>query len=150
VRTRIHVAVLSLFVLGNLASCPEAPAASDCYDGKLVRSWVELPLGFAEGSSFLEKSIYRGGDRIAIGIVQGFTQKELLDSDRLDRVLSLVRLSFSQPRFITRADARNPRVTMLLLYFLEHQFEDKNTQKKIIDTQLYVSSQVEQGAGGPG
>jgi hypothetical protein len=121
---------------------PKALSTSDCYEPELVRSWVELPLGIAEGSSFLEQSIYWAGDRIAIGIMQGFTQKELLDRERLNRILSLVRLSFSQRKLITSEDSRNPRVTMLLLYFLEHEFRDKDTQKNIIETEQYVSSQA--------
>ncbi len=35
---RILVAVLSLFVLWNLRLCSEPAAASECYEGKLVRS----------------------------------------------------------------------------------------------------------------
>lgn len=143
-RTLVLVGLLSLLSSWIVDIRSEPRTESDCYEAKMVRNWVELPLGLPEGSSFLEKYVYRGGDQVATGIVQGFSREELLNRNRLDRILSVVRLSFSQPQFIVRADAKKPRVTMLLLYFLEHEVSDKDAQKKIVETEKYVSSQAEQ------
>jgi hypothetical protein len=121
----------------------EESSAEDCYDDpKLVRSWVELEPWVPQGLSFLEKTIYRSGDGIALGIARAFTQEELVDPDRVNRILSIIRLSFSQPKYIARDQDRTPAVTRLLLSFLEHRFADKTIKKKIVDTEIYVSSQV--------
>lgn len=118
-------------------------SAEDCYDDpKLVRSWVELEPWVPEGLSFLEKTVYRSGDGIALGIARAFTQEELLDPGRLSRILSIIRLSFSQPKYIARDQDRTPAVTRLLLSFLEHQCTDKKLKESIVDTEIYVSSQV--------
>jgi hypothetical protein len=121
----------------------EKPRSKDRYDDpKLVRSWVELEPWVPQGLSFLEKTIYRSGDGIALGIARAFTQEELVDPDRLGRILSIIRLSFSQPKYIVRDQVREPAVTNLLLSFLEHQCADKKLKQSIIDTESYVSSQV--------
>jgi hypothetical protein len=121
----------------------QKPSSEDCCDDpKLVRSWVELEPWVPQGLSFLEKTIYRSGDGIALGIARAFTQEELLDSERIGRILSIIRLSFSRPEYIARAEDRTPSVTMLLLSFLELHCADKKLKQSIIDTETYVSSQA--------
>jgi hypothetical protein len=117
-------------------------SAKDYYDAQSVRSWVELPAGFAEGNSFLEKYIYRGGDRIALGIVHAFTDEEIMNPERLPKILSIIRLSFSRPTYITRDQDREPAVTKLLLFSLEQRCTDKKLAKDVVDTEIYVQSQV--------
>jgi len=131
-----------MYICASLTWPSDTSAVQDCYDAKLVRSWVELPPWIAQGDSFLEKAIYRSGDRIALGIVHAFGRKELLEPDRLSRVLSIIRLSFSQPKYIARDEDRDPVVSMLLLSLLEHECEDKTAKQNIVDTEVYVSSQV--------
>ena len=111
---------------------------NDVYDAVVIRSWVELPPGLVEGNTFLEKSVYRMGDRIAVGIVYGFSKDELLEPTRVKRVLDSVRLSFSQPQFITREIDRKPRATALLLYFLEGHVEDPSLVESIRATESEV------------
>ncbi len=139
----IVAGAILMFTFAGLASS-DTFGVEDCYDAKLVRSWVELEPSVPQGNSFLEKTIYRRGDKIALGVVHGFTQKELLDPARLSRILSIIRLSFSQPKYITRSQDKDPAVTRLLLSFLQHQCEDKELKQKIVDTEIYVSSQVSQ------
>src|ERR1700679_579695 len=129
-------------ILACSASSSGISSAKDCDNAKLVRSWVELQPEVTQGSSFLEKNIYRDGDRIALGIVRAFTQEELLEPDRLSRILSITRLSFSQPKHIARDQDRKPGVTNLLLAFLEHQCSDATLKRNIADVEVYVSSQV--------
>ncbi len=69
-----------------------------------------------QGDSFLETAIYRSGDRIALGIVHGFEQKELLEPARLNRILSIIRLSFSRPKYITRGQDKDPAVCLMAVY----------------------------------
>jgi len=129
-----------------LVVCSISLFAQECQNAnqnaKLVRSWVDLPPGMPEGLSFLEKAIYRSGDRLAVGIVQGFTEAELVDRKRLDRILSLLRLSFSQPQLITNEDDRSPRVTSLLLRFLQSRLKGTQMEQRIADTEQYIFSQT--------
>jgi len=129
-----------------LVVCSISLFAQECQNAnqnaKLVRSWVDLPPGMPEGLSFLEKAIYRSGDRLAVGIVQGFAEAELIDPKRLDRILSLLRLSFSQPQLITNEDDRSPRVTSLLLRFLQSRLKGTQMEQRIADTEQYIFSQT--------
>jgi hypothetical protein len=137
----VSAAVL-MCIVACFASSSGISNAEDCDNSKLVRSWVELQSGAAQGSSFLEKSIYRRGDGIALGLVRAFTQEELLDPDRLARIISIVRLSFSQPKYIERDQDRKPAVTSLLLAFLENHCADAKLKRNITDAEAYVSAQV--------
>lgn len=141
---KFHITPVAVLVcaLAGLAFSINTPSVEDCYDAKLVRSWVELDPLVLQGDTFLEKGIYRSGDRIALGVVHAFTQKELVDPARINRILSITRLSFSQPKYITRSEDKDPAVTRLLLSFLRHQCEDKELIQKIVDTEMYVSAQV--------
>jgi len=124
---------------GNFLAHAQGPPCQS-YGAAFVKSWVELPLGFSE--SHVEKATYRGGDLIATGIVQAFTRKELLDPDRLDRILAIVQLSFSRPDYIESADAKEPRVSLVLLYFLKHESRVDEKVKKISETEQYICSQT--------
>ena len=137
--------VVFICIFAGLAFSVAAGSAEDSYDSKLVKSWVELQPSVLEGNTFLEKSIYRMGDRIALGIVHAFTPRELVDPDRLPRILSIVRLSFSQPKYISRDQDRDPAVTRLLLSFLENQHQDAKLKKSVTDTESYISTQAGRG-----
>jgi hypothetical protein len=89
-KSYIVAAAILIFTFAGLASS-DTPGVADCYDAKLVRSWVELEPSMLQGNSFLEKAIYRSGDRIALGVVHGFTEDELLDPSRVSRILSIIR-----------------------------------------------------------
>jgi hypothetical protein len=133
-------------ILAGFAFSSAANNTEDCYDSKLVRSWVELQPSVPEGNTFLEKAIYRSGDRIALGIVHTFTTEELLDPGRLNRVISIVRLSFSQPKYITRNQDKHPAVTKLLRSFWEYQCKDAKLRKNITDAEEYISMQADAGS----
>lgn len=138
---RVSAAVL-MCILACFVSSSGISSAEDCDNSKLVRSWVELQPEVTQGSSFLEKNIYRNGDGIALGIVRAFTEEEILDPERLGRIISIVRLSFSQPKYIERDQDRKPAVTSLLLAFLEHHCADTKLKRNIIDAEAYISAQV--------
>lgn len=121
----------------------------DCYiEPSMLRKWIETPPGFPkgswhpEGSSFVEKEIYRSGDRIALGIIHAYARHDLIDPDRLNRILSIMQLSFSQPAFIVRAEDKNPAVTMLLLFALEHDCKEIQEKEKIKSAERYISLQL--------
>ena len=140
-----HVeATVSGSLLGSdlFATTSIQTGAADYYDAKLVRSWVELPPSVLSGSTFLEKEIYRMGDRIAPSIAHGFTPQEIQNAARLPRILYIIRLAFSLPEYISHEQDKSPAVTRLLLSFLEHQCEDPELKKSIVETEDYVSAHV--------
>jgi len=107
-----------------------------------VKSWVELQPGLLDGNTFLQKSVYRSGDSIALGIVHAFTTSELQDPSRTDRIVSIVLLAFSHPLYIAREQDREPAVTMLLLSFLAHEQKDPKLEGRIADVERSISSRA--------
>ena len=113
-----------------------------------VKSWIEPPAGILmrewmpEGASFIEANIARSGDWVGRTIARAYEKEELLDPDRLGRVLSLIRLSFSDPKIIVPIEDKNPRVTMLLLFFLKQECKDIKLHQKIIDAEIYITEQL--------
>jgi hypothetical protein len=141
-RSLTSIAATIIFILAGVAlSCP-ADGTEACYDAKWARSVVEMPLGMPGGIWYLDKNVYRSGDRMALGIVHAYTEEELVNPDRVARIISILRLSFSQPKYITRDEDKNPAVTLLLLEFLESQHEDASLEQSIKDTEDYVSKQT--------
>ena len=124
------------------------PWPNECYvDANTIRNWIDGPPGwpkgswYPEGSSFIEKAIYRSGDGIALGIIHAYPLQDLLDPGRLDRILSIMKLSFSQPEFIVRHEDSRPAVTTLLLFALEYGCKETQLKEKIRDAERYISSQ---------
>lgn len=139
-RAAFAVVVAACAVMACGLAAPSAHGRPDDQDDvAAVRSWVETPPGVIEGISFVEKAVYRMGDRIALEIVQGFSDDEILDPSRVERVLAIVRLSFSQPRFITRERDRVPLETDLLLSYLEWRERDGTLRESIGATERYVT-----------
>jgi hypothetical protein len=134
-------ALVSVALAGHTVS-PSPAETEDCYRTALTRSWVELSPEDVIGFSGLETTVYRSGDRIALGAVHAFSHKDLLDPRRLVRILNIVRVSFSRPYDIEREDDKNPAVTMLLLSVLDHDCSDSELNKKIAETRKYIVSQL--------
>ena len=117
-------------------------------DVDVVKIWIEPPAGLSmsewmpEGASIVETNIIRMGDRIGNAIARAYSIKELLDPNRLDRVLTLIRVSFKEPEHIIHLLDRNPRITLLLLFALKQNCKDMNLKEKIIDTERYIHSQL--------
>lgn len=141
----VGAVIVSIFAGAPLSRAADGPEGC-YYEPKRVKSLVELPLGMPEGVTFLEKDVYRGGDRIALGIVHAFTEAELADTSRAARIITIVRLAFSQPKYITRDEDKDPAVTMLLLSFLENREGDPSLKQSIRDAEDYVSKQTGAGA----
>jgi hypothetical protein len=138
----VHVAqAIVICTASSIAFSGALESATDRYDSKLTRSWVESDPAFLAGNSWLEKSVYRRGDRIALGIAHGFTTPEILEPARLDRVLAILRLAFSQPAFISEEQDADPAVTTMLLSFLERHQSDPDVRQRILETEKYILMQ---------
>jgi len=127
--------------------CVSPPLASqeqgdEPYYASMIRAWVEEGPEEAAGTSYIYKTIYRMGDQIALGIAHGFTRKELEEPSRLEHMLSLVKMSFDRPKYITRPQDRNPAVTVLLLSFLEHAQQDPKRKEQVRAAESYIDAQL--------
>ncbi|MBN2320750.1 MAG: hypothetical protein JXR49_16850 [Acidobacteria bacterium] len=117
-------------------------------DVDVVKSWIEPPAGLSmsewvpEGASIVEKNIKRSGGSIGEAIARAYSIEELLVPDRLNRVLTLIRLSFKHPGYIIHLEDRNPRITLLLLFALKENCKDMKLKEKIRDTEKYINSQA--------
>jgi hypothetical protein len=131
------VCIASFLLLSSAAE-----GTNDCYDSKLVRSWLEHPAWPLEGISWFDKTIYRSGDRIALGIVHAFTTTEMVEPDRVKRIVSLLRLSFSKPELIARERDSDPAVTTLLLSFLEQHQSDQSVRESIAAAGRFIATQL--------
>jgi hypothetical protein len=143
--------VLMICIYGASAYGAEYLVPKECsyLSSDVIRNWIdETPSGLPkgdwepEGIWFVEIALYRSGDCFALGIVNTYTQKELLDPDRLGQVLRLIRVSFSRPRDIERPKDKDPAATMRLLSALEQGCRDVKRKEKITDTQKYILSQI--------
>lgn len=146
---KIAIGVMFTIIICQASVAMANESSCGCYiDIDSIKNMVEPPAGipmkkwYPEGISIMEDSIIRSGDRIGYGIARAFSRRELRDPDRLDRVLSLMRLSFSEPQMITSPADKTPTVTMLMLFALKQECEDIRLRQKIIDAEIYISEQL--------
>lgn len=146
---KIAIGVMFTIIICQASVAMANESSCGCYiDIDSIKNLVEPPAGipmkkwYPEGISFVEKSIRRSGDSIGNGIARAYSREDLLDPDRLDRVLSLICISFSAPGMIIRVEDKNPTVTMLLLFALKQECEDIRLRQRIIDTEIYISEQL--------
>jgi hypothetical protein len=147
---RIVIGVMFAIIICEGSVSVANESSSGCYINiATVKSWIEPPAGFSmrrwkpEEASVVEKSIMRSGDSVGFGIARAYPRRrDLLDPDRLDRILTLIRLSFSWPRMIISEEDKSPTVTMLLLFALKQECEDIKLRQKIIDAEIYISEQL--------
>ena len=143
--------VLAICICGNSLSLADDSRSQDdgCIELDAIEKWIETPSGWSkgmwypEGSSWIEISLRRAGDCVALWIIRGYNLGDLLDPDteRLDRILSLIRMAFKYPKYIIDKEYKNPAVTMLLLSALEKNCTDGERKDKIIDLKKYILSQ---------
>lgn len=133
-------AFLLMCLWGTPLSAQRSTDNDYCYDPAVIKSWTESP--FDLGSSFVEKQVYRTGDGVALGIVLTFTPKELTEPDRVRRILSVIKVALSYPDLIVNHQDRDPRATLLLLYYLEHQVRDEPLRRAIVEMEQYVTAQA--------
>lgn len=149
---KIAIGVMFTIIICKASIAVSNESSCGCYISiDTVKSWIEPPAGipmkkwYPEGISILETSIIRSGDSIGYAISRAYSRRELRDPDRLDRVLSLMRLSFSAPKIITSEEDKSPTVTMLLLFALKQECEDIGLRQKIIDAEIYINEQLAKG-----
>jgi hypothetical protein len=107
------------------------------------RAFHEVSAGLS--TSWTEKYLARLGDNAAPEILSYLRSRQLTKQDTLT-TLSLVRMSFANPRLIRHASNREPKNTLVLLDYLNNRTNDADTKSKIKSARDYLRPQ----AGGPG
>ena len=131
----------TMLLVAVLLSVPGGIQAQRCQDlaqsAKAVRSWVEVDrkMGVGEGallgSSFVEKSVQRMGDEMAVNLLRAYSDDEMMERVRLGSILTYLEAAFSEPGMITCKENRRPRVTVLLLRGLRDKTDDETLRKRI-------------------
>lgn len=83
------------------------------------------------GSSWVEKYVHRMGDAMAVALLHAYSDEELLQQDRLIRILPYLEEAFKYRRLITCNENTRPRVTLLLLRSLQERTRDDTLKKQI-------------------
>ncbi len=136
-----------LVLLGVLVLQMDAPEKRthdiDPYQIRVVEFELKMraPGGPQVISSFSQKRIIGLGDAVSIAIIK------LLPSDRLDdpnlvrTILPLLRDAFSNPDLISRQEDREPRVSLMLLRYLEDRKPGEALVQQIRETRQFLESQ---------
>jgi len=91
-------------------------------------------------SSWSDKYLARLGDSAAPEIMSYLASKQLTNKD-VETALSLVEMSFSNPRLIRRSPSRTPTNTVLLLDYLDKHTSDADTRSRITSTREQLRGQ---------
>ena len=83
------------------------------------------------GVWWVEKYVHRMGDAMGVALLHAYTDEELLQQDRLTRILPYVEEAFKYKRLITCKENRRPRVTLLLLGSLKERTRDDILNRRI-------------------
>jgi hypothetical protein len=98
------------------------------------------PAGF--GASYAGQAIQMLGDGTSVGVLKTVSPEDLTKPEMVKAYLKVIRIVFSEPRWIVFPEDNTPAVTIFLLDYLREQVEDKELQGEIDSTQEYVLKQA--------
>lgn len=84
------------------------------------------------------KDFQRLGDGTAIALIKILDGSELIQPEAVKNYLPLIRESFSYPPIISIEANKKPRVTSLLLRYLENSLSDPGLRQNIKETAEFV------------
>jgi len=125
---------LVLFAIPSLiVAQPKTPARNQTVADadRLITAVFQLPAG-----SNLSTNEHSGrilGDGLAVAIARRFRLRELQDSSTAERVLLLLRYSFSAPEMIFESADKRPGVALVLLDYLAEDGPDSDVRLKARD-----------------
>lgn len=124
----------------NLDAC--SPGAKDAYYITFVRSAMQFFNTSVKSSEFsseekkfthLSPSLPQLGDAVSVAALKIYELDELTRTDNANAYLTVVRIAFSDPSRILQKSDQDPRVTELVLRYLEKkEISDTTTEKRII------------------
>jgi hypothetical protein len=137
----IIASFLWFFGNGQQSTCPCPSAPLEPFALSIVRGALNL----AEKGVFLDnymKIIPPMGDTASVAILKLVDRKELLKPEMTKACLFVVLTAFSAPNLISRDIDKDPKVTLFLLSYLHDKEVDKELEKQIEDTEVYVKTKT--------
>src|SRR5438034_248759 len=89
-----------------------------------------------------EKHLNRLGDRASIALIKLLDDQDLKHSEKVIRVLQIIRHSFLYPKMITMEDDRKPKFTMILLEHMEALLTDPDLKREASAVKTFVKNQT--------
>lgn len=82
-------------------------------------------------SSFSQKQLQGLGDRASIALIKLYSLEELTTADNIRKYLPAIQDAFNAPKTIAIPEDRQPRVTLILLHYLQGELQDKGLQAEV-------------------
>jgi hypothetical protein len=141
-RSAVFLSCLLLTVIASLHAQSDEP---DAYSINVVRHALSKRSGTPKIiNSWSQKQLLRLGDGVSIALIKALDERDLTDPATVRDFLPMIRDSFAEPRLIAVEEDRKPKVTLLLLNFLQRSVLDTPTQEAIGQTVEYVQGRVRQ------
>ncbi len=93
----------------------------------------------------LETALNQSGDRAAVAITKGVSDRDLTSGDA-KRLLLLIKMSFAAPRVVENKSDRQPRTTLFVLRYLRSLPLPPDLKRKIDDTRSFVRESARSAA----
>lgn len=134
---RLALVILIIpFVFGSFAHCQSVVPEPDI-DG-VVREAYDVSSQFLIYST-TQKAFIRGGDGVAVVLTHLIGQVKANDL-QIERVCSIIEISFSHPDFIVNPKNRTPDVSLLLLESTRMRSKDPVVQGKLATIESHLLS----------
>ena len=85
-----------------------------------------------------EKHVNRLGDRASIALIKLVDDEDLKHSEKVMRVLQIIRHSFLYPKMITMEDDRKPKFTLVFLEHLDAVLQDPALKREVSEVRRFV------------
>lgn len=85
----------------------------DSYPMGAVKTYLQLPARSTIG--YLDRALYRTGDRTAVALLKILPKEKLLDSENIKRYLPILETAFSVPDEVQTPEDREPDVAFFVL-----------------------------------
>lgn len=108
---------------------PRFQESRDPYSIAVVKNILHQPSKLNSG--FSEKQLNRLGDKVSIAILKIFSDEELKEPENIRAILALIRHAFDAPEVISIESDKHPRVTLMLLRFLESGSADEAVRVEV-------------------
>jgi hypothetical protein len=132
------LAILCFFPLLSVSQSEDA----DPYSVRLVR--------MATHSHFkgviiakVQTHIARMGDQVSIALLKDLSDADLVDPQKVEEFLPVIRDCFSQPQQIELDIDKKPRITLFLLRYVRQAVHDPQVQRDLDETIRFVIDKTE-------
>jgi hypothetical protein len=132
-------------MLGLICSAPLAGQAApeDPYSISFVQANLRIALkGPGPEIPSVAKNFQKLGDGVSIALIKILDDRQIAEPKTVEIFLPLIRQSFSYPSLISLEVNKTPRVTMLLLTYLERVVSEPNLQRNIEQTAEFVKQKT--------